>query len=76
MHRFQREMQALHNRISFNHYNSIPTQNIIVLIILTIVPCQTNLSSLSSFNISMKKKNRSNLYSVNWIESKPIIKNF
>lgn len=77
MHRIPKIMQVKHSQISISLYNSILIQNFHKLTIpIIIVQCQINLSSLSDSNISMKKKNRDNLYSVNWIESKPIIKNF
>jgi hypothetical protein len=76
MHRLQRKMQVTHSRISINLYSLILTQNILKLIIQITVQFQINHLSQFNCNISMKKKNRSNLYSVNWIESKLIIKNF
>ena len=76
MHRLQRKMQVTHSQISINLYSLILTQNILKLIIQTTVQFQINHLSQFNCNISMKKKNRSNLYSVNWIESKLRIKNF
>jgi hypothetical protein len=69
-------MQVTHSQISINLYSLILTQNILKLIIQTTVQFQINHLSQFNCNISMKKKNRSNLYSVNWIESKLRIKNF
>ena len=76
MHGLQRKMQATSSQISINLYSLILTKNILKLMIQITVQCQINLLSQFKCNILMKTKNKSNLYSVNWIESKLRIKNF